>query len=87
MNLISARDLQFRYIPGVTSYLPTAEKKRRRNMVSFEGFSFRNMPNNTQTSENVANEPNSGKTEKIERLEKEKPHRGGSRTGGYVSSH
>lgn len=38
------RDLQFRFVPGITSYLPsgTAEKKPRRNMLSsYEGFSVR----------------------------------------------
>jgi len=40
---MAKRDLQFRYVPGITSYLPSyaAERRKRRNFISYEGFSFR----------------------------------------------
>ena len=43
INRIPVRDLQFRYVNGVTSYMPMAQKKRmQKSLVHYQGFSFRN---------------------------------------------
>ena len=61
--MFPSKDFQFRYIPGVSSYLPAQKEKRNhRTITSFEGISFRGPAETRTVTSDAGHEPEATKT-------------------------
>ena len=61
--MLPNKDFQFRYIPGVSSYLPPQKEKRNhRTITSFEGISFRGPTETRTVTSDAGNDPELTKT-------------------------